>query len=1025
MPRLASLTLMLLLAIAAPAAAVEQGSTVLVDRLPGALPAHDGIGHTYAAQQGAISFDGRFVVFSSSSDDLFDGDDDSVQNVYRRDRQTGTTELISRDAQGNPLNRGSSSPAISGDGSVVAFVTAAKLTSADDDYQSDVYVRDLDTGWLVLANRADGHNGAKGTDHSATPVLDYDGSVVAFVTGSRLEMADDDGSGHDVYRRDLATGQTDLVSRTTGTASSVHTAPASEPAIAGNGNSVAFSTSAPLDAAYDTNGATDVYVRGGTTTTLVSRPTGIATPAAAPGGHSPSISGDGQRVAFTTNASMSPDDYGEQADVYLRRFDTSETILASRRNGPGQTSGNQSSFSPALSANGKVVAFRSSATDLVGYLDAGSQLYARDLDTGATRLVSRTSGADGEPARAAQSYEQAQYPSIDGDGSVVTFESNAPNLAESAHAEPDHNAIYVRDGDTLETASRPTGPATEQFGGGVNHAGIGQNAMSGDGRYVVFDSQSDWLSPDDDNRHSNVFLRDVQTGEVRLLSRTASGDAADGASGGAAISRDGRKVAFSTSADNLVPAPDLGTHLVVLDLATHSFEVADVATDGSVGQNYSRSPVLDADGSRVAFVSESHLHPDHFGAAAQAYVRDLDANTTTLASRTQAGGIAGDDIDAIDMDDAGTRVAFGGLHLSAHPDAGSGHDVFVRDLATSETLFVSRPDDPQADAENYGKFLGSISGNGRYVAFSSANDNLAPGDEPGNVGDVLVRDLLENRTRLVSRATSGAKGNDNSYGGALSRDGRRITFTSLATNLAPEAPAAHAGQLFQRDLETGTTKLVSRATGDEGFAGNGQILGVPATSDDGECVAWNTKATNLLPDGFDSPELTHVYLRAVRGACPVPPTEEPAPDPDPDPAPDTKPAPATGPAPQPPAPADDVAPAGTPEEPRAPQAPTVPPVTPGQRDLAPVLDGLRLARRRVAPAGRARLSFRLSEAARVTVNVKRGRRAIATKLVAAKPGRNRLTLRAPRRPGRYVVTVVARDAAGQRSATRAVRLRVM
>jgi hypothetical protein len=414
--------------------------------------------------------------------------------------------------------------------------------------------------------------------------------------------------------------------------------------------------------------------------------------------------------------------------------------LVSRASGANGADSNGFSDTPAISADGRFVAFHSVASNLdPADGDTRGDIFLRDMQANATTLVSRASGAAGAKANAS-----ATQASVSADGRFVSFSSSASNLDPAANGIPN---IFVRDlqANTTTLVSRASGP-----NGAEGDSGSSNGAISTNGRFVVFDSIASNLTPDEPALQTNVFVRDLQTNTTTLVSRAsgATGGAADSDSQNAAISADGRFVTFVSFADNLDPA----------------------------------SPVV----------------------GAQVYVRDLQANTTTLVSR--ASGVNGGRANG----------------------------------------FVVNP---------------VISADGRFVAFQSGATNLDPAD-PETGLDVFVRDLQTNTTTLVSRATgaAGAKGNNVSLQAAISADGRYVAFESNATNLDP-AVTIGFGNVFVRDLQTNTTTLASRAAGAAGLASQG-TASRPAISGDGRYVAFDS-TDNLDP--ADGDRLLDVYRRDVLG----------------------------------------------------------------------------------------------------------------------------------------------------------------
>ena len=164
---------------------------------------------------------------------------------------------------------------------------------------------------------------------------------------------------------------------------------------------------------------------------------------------------------------------------------------------------------------------------------------------------------------------------------------------------------------------------------------------------------------------------------------------------------------------------------------------------------------------------------------------------------------------------------------------------------------VSRASGAAGAKGSFGSSAAGISGDGRVVSFSSGASNFVPEDRDG-FGDVYARDLQTDTTTLVSRASgvTGANSNGPSYGMSLSADGRFVAFQSLASNLSADDGDA-TSDVYVRDLQTNTTTLVSRASGASGVKGNGGSSGA-SLSADGRLVAFHSVASNLSADDHDA-----------------------------------------------------------------------------------------------------------------------------------------------------------------------------
>ena len=401
------------------------------------------------------------------------------------------------------------------------------------------------TDTTVLVNRATGAAGVKGSAIGST--VSSDGRLVAFTSyGASLDPADTD-SVPDVYVRDLHANTTLLASVST---SGARADAQAFGAIAGNGRYVVLSSEATnldLDASA---GGSHVYRRDLVTgvTAVVSRATG-ADGAVATGAQA-AISDDGQRIAFRTAESLDPADTNGVSDVYVRDVPTDTTMLASRAPGGVAATGDDFFDRPALSSDGRFVAFSVSATPGDPNFSGPCDVYVRDLLANTTTLVSRS-------AAGARGNGPSRYPSISADGRYVAFGSSASNFDP---ADPDGGTdVFVRDmvANTTTLVSRVAGPnGIKPFGSGADDP-----AISADGRLVAFRHVGTPIHPDDRRRLTfgdpgdDILLRDLQTETLTLVSRAsgASGAPANSISLFPRISGDGRVVTWSSFASNLHP----------------------------------------------------------------------------------------------------------------------------------------------------------------------------------------------------------------------------------------------------------------------------------------------------------------------------------------------------------------------------------------------------------------------------------------------------------------------------------------
>jgi Tol biopolymer transport system component len=283
----------------------------------------------------------------------------------------------------------------------------------------------------------------------------------------------------------------------------------------------------------------------------------------------------------------------------------------------------------------------------------------------------------------------------------------------------------------------------------------------------------------------DVFVHDRLTGETVRVSVASDGTQGNDVSWQPSISADGRFVAFASRASNLVSGDTNGTwDVFVRDRLTGQTTRVSVASDGKEGNAFSFLPLISADGRFVAFTSEaSNLVPGDTNHHWDVFVHDRLTGQTTMVSVASDGTPGNGASGGTSISGDGRFVAFSSSASNLAPgDTNGVIDVFVHDRLTGQTTRVSvASDGTQGNASNDG---GVLSGDGRFVVFFSASSNLAPGDTNAAM-DVFLHDRQTGQTTRVSVASDGAQGNADSSGAAISADGRFVVFTSEASNLVP------------------------------------------------------------------------------------------------------------------------------------------------------------------------------------------------------------------------------------------------
>jgi WD40-like Beta Propeller Repeat len=343
--------------------------------------------------------------------------------------------------------------------------------------------------------------------------------------------------------------------------------------------------------------------------------------------------------------------------------------------------------------------------------------------------------------------------------------------------------IFVRDRKTGKTklVSR-TNNGNPAEGGDSFDAAISNN-----GRFVAFESNATNLPGSIGPTYYQVYVRDLKNGKTKLLSRSSNGDpAAGGDSTDPSISGDGRLAAFESDASNLPGTLSPDDQVYLRDRKTGKTKLISKTTGGTPANEDSEDPAISPNGRIVGFESESTNLPGGLGSFDdEIYVRDLQGGRTLLVSKNSAGDPANDDTDDVVLSGNGRFVAFESLATNLPGSLGPTYgQVYVRDRKQDKTSLISKNNAGDPAANGYSDNA-SISANGRFVQFQSEADNL-PGSN-GSDSFVYLRDRDAGKTKLVSRSNNGDPANDNSFNqknaNLISSNPRFATFNSFATNL--------------------------------------------------------------------------------------------------------------------------------------------------------------------------------------------------------------------------------------------------
>lgn len=406
----------------------------------------------------------------------------------------------------------------------------------------------------------------------------------------------------------------------------------------------------------------------------------------------------GRFVPFgSTGTNLVLDDTNNQSDIFV--FD--RTLLQVSRVSLS-TEGEQTdkgSESPSISWDGRYVAFRSSATNLVPDDTNGRpDIFVRDRTLGVTTRVSVSSAGE-------QANDDSRETSISADGRYVAFRSSATNLvADDTNLQDD---IFVHDRETGTTIRASLATSGAQADGESQFP-----VLSADARFVAFASYATNLVDGDTSKVIDVFLRDLQANTTVRVSVSTQGIEGDNQSYRPTISADGRFVAFVSDATNLVTDDTNGVSDVFRrDLQTGTTIRVSLGPNGEQSAYPSWDPWLVPDGTRVSFIALLAVEPPNGTVTAsengttrsQAIVRDLGTGQLWMASANALGdpgnGACYETLMGLD----GKHAYFCSLATDLVPDdTNLGFDVFERDLSTETTIRMSvGPEGVQSNGNSY------------------------------------------------------------------------------------------------------------------------------------------------------------------------------------------------------------------------------------------------------------------------------------------------------------------------------------
>jgi Tol biopolymer transport system component len=847
-----------------------------------AKPSISAAGGSYSPQ---FSADGRFLIFTSHAPNLTTNENDrGFLNIYSRDMSSGQIALLSvRSAGDRAGNNSSSCPSVSSNGQFIAFESdATDLVSGDTNGSKDIFLRDTLSGTTTLvsvnASRTGGGNGV-----SSNPSISPDGRYILFESSAENLVPDDTNRIADIFLRDRLAGTTTLIS------------------VGAQG-----SPGSPFGS----------FTRSG----------------------SASMSADGTRVVFVSTATnLVLGVGGSLGEVYVRDLATGRTSWASS-NSVAFASGPWRSFNPVMSPDGHYIVFKTQ----ISQQPVKVFLMLQDLQTGKLTQVGDQADAFG-------------WPGLSADGSKLASELNpqsiaiwnTANVTNSPVLLPITNAgfgpVISPDGRRLAVLSATNSAVTNTLFGTVqlfvidlpsgetrlasfnlNRAGSAdlsgtQPSFDNTGNLLAFESPDGGLVPRDDRQFSDIFVYDWTSDSVVLVSKALPSRpnktlAGFNLSGPAAVSANGRYVAFATSDTNIYNPPPtnrfnfavwdtwLNTNIVLNTLTNRTVSDAGSlpATNVISTRSVAAGPLISWDGTMLVYGVPNLTS---YGLSAPTDIRALNLLTggSSLLGNLSTAPNFFCHSSTPSMDAAHDLIAYqsdGSNFPTGVPDGNFLPDVFVYDLKlrTNRLVSVNRLGTAAANGSS-GNPL--ISPDGRWVLFQSIASDLVSGINtyPSGSFQEFVRDLVSSNTYLLSFGSNGLPLSGVATSHVFSLDSHLAAFDGrfdygdgsgplpgisifdlfaktnrvICTNCQNPALDASgrwgvyeklpspsgAGDILLQDLQSGQETLISSdSTGLNG--GNGLSVN-PLISSDARYVVFASKASNLVDN--DSNNAFDVFVR--------------------------------------------------------------------------------------------------------------------------------------------------------------------
>jgi PKD repeat protein len=390
-------------------------------------------------------------------------------------------------------------------------------------------------------------------------------------------------------------------------------------------------------------------------------------------------------------------------------------------------------------------------------------------------------------------------------------------------------------------------------------------SISSDGRFVAFESDATNLVADDTNNATDVFVADVQNGSIERISLGLSGVEANGASTNPVISGNGRYVAFESFASNLVSGDtNRVIDIFVYDRQTGSTSLVSVNSNGSLTTSHSFSPSISGNGQVIAFYSlATNLVDNDTNRAIDVFIHDTLSGSTERISVDSSGNQANMASWQPRISTNGQFVVFSSTASNlVVGDTNSAQDIFLYNRQDSSVMLISNADDGQPS--NGISAYAAVSGDGNVVVFESDATNLVANDNNAAT-DIFVFDKRQGSLSRVSRSVSDSDTDGPSYQPTISHDGRFVSFYTYASNLVA-GDSNQFEDVFVYDRQTGYMELLTNTM--ERQEANSSSFN-PTLNADGRYVALFSFASNLSTPDTNNVDDVFLFDRGVINTPPI------------------------------------------------------------------------------------------------------------------------------------------------------------